>query len=307
MTRSLPEHTLAPLDGFEVEVWDEDRPVPRPTLLAEAARSDGLLTMLTDQVDKELLDAAPRLRVISQMAVGVDNIDVEECLERGLKVGHTPDVLTETVADTAFALLAAVVRRIPEGAAEVRAGEWGEWSPFHLVGHDLHDSVLGIVGMGRIGRAVARRASGFDMDVIYTSRRESGVGYPRLELTDLLREADFVVITVPLTTETTGLFSDGELAAMKPGSFLVNVSRGPIVDTDALVRALDSGHLGGVGLDVTDPEPLPSDHELVGFPNCLVIPHIGSASVRTREKMAGLAALNLAAGLRGEKMPAQVM
>ena len=261
--------------------------------------------MLTDRIDAAVLDRGTKLRVISQMAVGVDNIDLDACAARGVRVGHTPDVLTETVADTAFALLAAVVRRIPEGAAEVRAGEWGDWSPFHLVGGDLHGKVLGVVGMGRIGRAVARRATGFDMDVVYVSRSKAGVGYPRLDLFDLLSVADFVVLTLPLTEETAGYIGEDELAAMRPGAFLVNVSRGPIVDTGALVRALGSGHLGGVALDVTDPEPLPGDHELLDFDNCLVVPHIGSASVWTREKMAELAALNLAAGLRGEPMPAE--
>ena len=275
--------------------------------MEKASRVEGLLTMLTDRIDASVLDRAQNLRVISQMAVGVDNLDLEACADLGVRIGHTPDVLTETVADTAFALLAAAVRRIPEGASEVRAGEWGDWSPFHLVGGDLHGKTLGIVGMGRIGRAVARRAAGFDIDVVYASRSRAGVGYPRLALFDLLRVADFVVLTVPLTEETVALIGKDELAEMRPGAYLVNVSRGAIVDTQALVGALRAGHLGGVALDVTDPEPLPGDHVLLDFDNCLVVPHIGSASVRTRERMAELAANNLAAGLNGEPMPAELI
>jgi glyoxylate reductase len=265
----------------------------------------GLLCMLTDQIDSELLDRARRLEVVSQMAVGVDNIDVAACRERGIAIGHTPDVLTETVADTAFALLASIVRRLPEGEREVRAGEWGPWEIFHLAGGDLHGTTLGIVGMGRIGQAVARRAEGFAMEVIYASPHARGVPAEHVALTDLLNRADHVVLCPRLDETTRGLISGAELALMKPTAYLVNVSRGPVVDTGALVTALEERQIAGVALDVTDPEPLAADHPLLAFENCLVVPHIASASVRTRRAMSSLAVDNLLAGLRGAQMPAR--
>lgn len=305
VTKNIPEDHLQRLSAFDVRVWEGAGPVPRDLLLSEVARARGLLSMLTDRIDEALLDRAPDLGVISQMAVGVDNIDVAACQARGIVVGHTPDVLTETVADTAFALLASIVRRLPEGEREVRAGEWGPWEIFHLAGGDLHGTTLGIVGMGRIGQAVARRARGFDMEVVYTSPRDSGVDASRVELDELLGRSDHVVVCTRLDERTRGLISTDELARMKPTSYLVNVARGPVVDTDALVSALAAGLLAGVALDVTDPEPLPPDHPLLGFENCLVVPHIASASVRTRRAMSALAVENLLAGLHGEPLPAR--
>lgn len=305
VTRRIPPQHLEQLSGFEVKTWEGDGPVPREVLLEEVQSVRGLLCMLTDTIDAELLDVAPDLEVISQMAVGVDNIDVAACRERGIAIGHTPDVLTETVADSAFALLASIVRRLPEGEREVRAGEWGPWDPFHLAGGDLHGTTLGIVGMGRIGGAVARRARGFDMNLVYTSPSEVDVDAERLELADLLRDADHVVLCVRLDETTKGLISIDELAAMKPTAYLVNVARGPVVDTDALVEALAAGEIAGAALDVTDPEPLPGDHPLLEFDNCLVVPHIASASVSTRMRMSQLAVENLLAGLRSEPMPAR--
>lgn len=305
VTRKLPADHLARLSTYEVRVWEGEGPVPRELLIGEAGTARGLLCMLTDRIDTELLDAAPHLEVVSQMAVGVDNIDVAACQARGIAIGHTPDVLTETVADHAFALLAAVVRRLPEGDREVRSGRWGPWDPFHLAGGDLHGTTLGIVGMGRIGAAVARRATGFDMEVIYTSPRPSAVDAERVGLDELLARADHVVLCVPLDDGTRGLISPDQLAAMKPTAYLINVSRGPVVDTDALVAALADGRIAGAGLDVTDPEPLPADHPLLGFESCLVVPHIASASVKTRRAMSALAVDNLVAGLRGEPMPAR--
>jgi lactate dehydrogenase-like 2-hydroxyacid dehydrogenase len=261
--------------------------------------------MLSDAIDVELLDSAPRLRVISQMSVGVDNIDVGACRERGVSVGHTPDVLTETTADTAFALLAAAVRRLPEGEAIVRNGQWGPWDPWHFLSGDLHGATLGILGMGRIGQAIAHRARGFEMEVLYTSRSPKQLPDATfVDLGVLLERSDIVVIAVPLDDQTRGMIGRGELRRMKPTSFLVNVARGPIVDTGALVEALSAGWIGGAALDVTDPEPLPPDHPLLQFPNCLVVPHIGSATVPARRAMAGLAVANLVAYLRSEPMPA---
>jgi lactate dehydrogenase-like 2-hydroxyacid dehydrogenase len=264
--------------------------------------------MLTDTIDSEALDAAPGLLVISQMSVGVDNIDVEACRRRGIALGHTPDVLTETVADTAFALMAAALRRLPEGERMVRAGAWGPWDPWQFLGSDIHGATIGIVGMGRIGQAVARRASGFEMEVIYTSRASKEMpGATRVDMPDLLRAADIVLIAAPLSQETRGMIGKAELAMMRPDAYLVNVARGGLVDTDALVDALARGVIGGAALDVTDPEPLPPDHPLLQFPNCLVVPHVGSASVTARRAMAQLAIDNMVAALRGEPMPAPLL
>lgn len=305
VTHKLPDDHLERLARFDVGVWEGDGPVPADVLTDEVASTKGLLCMLTDRIDAALLDRGPGLQVISQMAVGVDNVDVAACRERGIVVGHTPDVLTGTVADTAFALLASVVRRLPEGEREVRAGEWGPWELFHLAGGDLHRTTLGIVGMGRIGRAVARRASGFEMEVIYTSPREEEVGARRVELDELLENSDHVVLCTRLDDSTRGLISTDELVRMKPTAYLVNIARGPVVDTDALVSALEAGEIAGAGLDVTDPEPLPGDHALVELDNCLVVPHIASASVRTRRAMSSMAVDNLVAGMRGEPLVAE--
>lgn len=307
MTKALPEEILDPLRrAYQVKVWRGEGPVPREILVEAVAEAVGLLCMLTDTIDAALLDAAPHLRVVSQMAVGVDNIDVEGCARRRIAVGHTPGVLTETVADTAFALLAAIVRRLPEGERAVREGRWGPWEPFWMTGGDLHGSVLGVVGMGRIGRAVARRAAGFDMEVIYTSRHpKDGVDAEYLPLPELLGRVDHAVLTAALTSETRGMIGEAELRALGPDSYLVNVARGPLVVTEALVTALREEWIAGAALDVTDPEPLPPDHPLLGSPNCLVVPHIGSASVRTRRAMATMAVENLLAGLAGREMPAR--
>lgn len=307
VTRDLPADILRPLMGeVDFAVWAGDDPVPRALLIEEVANCDGLLCMVTESIDADLIGAAPRLRVVSQMAVGVDNIDLESCARRGILVGHTPGVLTETVADTALALLAAIVRRLPEGEAVVRRGVWKPWRPFDMVGGDLHRSTIGIIGMGRIGQAVARRALGFGMEVLYTSRSEKpDAPGTRAGLEDLLERSDHVVICAALTEETRGLIGEAELAAMKPSAYLVNVARGPLVNTDALVAALDGGLIAGAALDVTDPEPLPPGHPLLRCRNCLVVPHIGSASLKTRRAMAALAVQNLVAGLAGEEMPAR--
>lgn len=303
MTKEIPG--LDRLSGYDVGVWRGDGPVPVDVLIQGVDGARGLLCMLTDRIDGAFLDSAPELEVISQMAVGVDNIDTAACERRGLSLGHTPDVLTETVADTAFALLGAIVRRLPEGEREVRAGEWGPWEIFHLAGRDLHGTVLGIVGMGRIGQAIARRASGFDMEIIYSSPTTKDVDAEQVELTALLERSDHVVIATSLNEETRGLIGAEELRSMKPTAYLVNIARGPVVVTADLVAALDRDEIAGAALDVTDPEPLPGDHPLLSFDNCLVVPHIGSASVATRNAMASLAIDNLIAGMEGQPMPAR--
>lgn len=283
--------------------------MPRSELLAGIAEADGLYCMLTDQIDRELLAAAPKLRVVSNMAVGVDNVDLVSCTGRGIPVGHTPGVLTEATADLAFGLLIAAARRLREGLDYVREGEWGEWEPDLLLGQDVHNSVIGIVGMGRIGEAVARRAVGFGMSVVYASPSpkravEEELGAVRHDLSGVLAAADHVVITASLNASTYHLINEQSLRLMKPTATLINVARGPLVDTDALVATLQRGGIGGAALDVTDPEPIAADHPLTELPNCFITPHLGSASARTRAAMAELAARNLLLGLAGEPMEA---
>jgi len=281
----------------DVQVWPERLP-PRPQELeAHAAESEGLLTMLTDRIDAAALEHAATIRAISNYAVGVDNVDLGAATERGIPVGHTPDVLTETTADLAVALMLGIARRLAEGDAFVRRGEWLTWETERLLGHDLHDSTVGVVGFGRIGRAVGRRVEGFGCRVLHTSA-SGGVPLPQL-----LGQSDFVTLHCPLTQETEGLIDDEALALMRPSAFLVNTARGPIVDTQALVRALHRGAIAGCALDVTDPEPLPRGHLLLGAPNLLVLPHLGSATHATREAMADMAVDNLLAALGGERMP----
>ncbi len=312
VTRIIPEAGLAPLRAAgDLRLWPGDLP-PDGQQLAELLRGcDGALTMVTDRIDAALLDAAPGLRVVSTFAVGYDNIDVAAATARGVAVCNTPGVLTESTADAAFSLLLAAARRIPEGIAYVRGGEWLAWSPMVLLGHDIHGATIGIVGMGRIGRAVARRARGFGMRIIYHNRRrdeeaERDLGATYAELDALLREADFVTLHVALNAETRGLIGARELALMGRDTILINAARGPVVDTDALVAALRDGQIAGAALDVTDPEPLPAAHPLVGLPNAIVVPHTASSTIATRDKMAAMAAQNLLAVLGGIAPPSIV-
>ncbi|MGQ0848295.1 MAG: 2-hydroxyacid dehydrogenase [Actinomycetota bacterium] len=307
VTGPLPEEAMAALPPGGR--WQTPGPIPmeRDDLLTRMGTARGLLCFLVDLIDLELLDAAPALEAISQVSVGVDNIDVAACTARGIPVGHTPDVLTETTADTALALLLAVIRRLPEGQALVREGRWGRWSLDLLTGSDLHHSTVGIVGLGRIGLAVASRLSGFSCRLLYTGPRrrphleaEWRIGFRSLE--ELLTESDHVILAAPLNEETRSLIDRRALALMKPTATLINIARGGLVDTAALAEALQSGIIARAGLDVTDPEPLPADHPLVALPNCLIIPHLGSASESTRAQMATRAAFNLAAGLEGRRM-----
>ncbi len=293
----------------EVMLWEEDRAMPPDELRSWIPTADGLFCMLTDRVDRQLLEAAPRLRVISQMAVGVDNIDLAACRALRIPVGHTPDVLTETTADTAFALLAASVRRIVEGVDYVRAGRWQRWEPDLLLGGDLHGTTIGIVGLGRIGQAVARRAAGFGMKILYTARAErppaAVLGAEFRSLPGLLAESDHVILTVALTPDTHHLIDRRALAQMRPSATLVNVSRGAIIDQAALAEALGAGVIAAAALDVTDPEPIDPDDPLLRMERCIVIPHLGSASLGTRRAMAELAVANLLAGLAGRPLPHQ--
>jgi glyoxylate reductase len=316
VTRRLPGGALDRLAAeHEVEVWPEQMPPGRDELLARAPELDGLLSLLTDPVDAELIEAAPRLRAISNYAVGVDNVDLEAAAARGIPVGNTPDVLTDTTADLAVALMLGISRHLVEGDAYVRRGEWRTWETGLLLGHDLHGSTVGIVGFGRIGQAVGRRLEGFGCEILHTSSAvREGAGSARtgampnrgVPLEELLDRSDFVTLHSPLTAETRGLIGDEALARMKPTAYLVNTARGPIVDSEALGRAMHAGRIAGAALDVTDPEPLPGDHPLLGAPNLLVLPHLGSATEATRARMADMAVDNLLAGLAGEQMPHSV-
>jgi glyoxylate reductase len=278
-----------------VDVWDGRLP-PHPTELRErAAGADGLLSMVTDRVDAALLDAAPRLRVIANYGVGTDNVDLEQARARGIAVGVTPDVLTDATADLAFALLLAAARRVVEGHEAVRDGRWRTWEPQGWLGADVHGATLAIVGAGRIGEAVARRAAGFDIDVLRVGRDD--------DLHAALARADFVSLHAPLTDATRHLIDDAALAALRPHAILVNTGRGGLVDQEALARALTEGRLAAAALDVTDPEPLPASDPLLQAPNLLVVPHIGSATRTARARMADLAVDNLLAGLAGRPLP----
>ncbi len=298
VTRDLPGAALDRLRAEHVvEVRDSPAPPGREELLEGLGEVDGLLSLISEEIDAEIMGAAPRLRAISNYAVGSDNVDVEAATERGIPVGNTPDVLTEATADLAFALILAGARRVVEGDAAVRAGEWTSWAPGWLLGREVHGATLGIVGPGRIGSAVARRAEGFGMEVLSWS--PSGGG----SLRELLERAGFEPLPCPLTDETRGLIDDDALAAMRPTALLVNTARGPIVDTEALRRALEAGAIGGAALDVTDPEPLPAGHPLLSAPNLTVLPHLGSATHAARAAMADRAVENLLAALAGERMP----
>jgi len=294
----------------EVDLWEDELPPPRHVLINKVKDIEGLLSLLTERVDAELMDAAPKLKVVSNMAVGYDNIDAVAATSRSIVIGNTPGVLTETTADLTFALLLAAARRIVEADAYTRRGYWKTWDPMVLLGYDIHHATLGIVGCGRIGMEVAKRARGFDMQVIYydmvrrTSKEEKELGLEFVSsLRELLSRADFVTLHTALTSETYHLISTAELAAMKPTAILVNASRGPVVDQKALYDALKSHQFFAAALDVTEVEPIPMDDPLLTLDNIIITPHIGSASIVTRTKMATMAAANLIAGLNGEIPP----
>jgi glyoxylate reductase len=305
VTRLIPESGLSLVRDFcEVDIWPDDAPPPRDDLLRRVRDVEGLLCMLTERVDAELMEAGPHLKVLSNFAVGVDNVDVAEATRRKIPVGNTPGVLTDATADMAFALLLAAARRLPEGQRYVREGRWGTWNPQLLLGADLAGRTLGLIGFGRIGQAVAKRARGFDLRVLfYDPTAEPAFGAASVDLDTLLRESDFVSLHVPLAEKTRHMINAETLSRMKPDAVLVNTARGPIVDPQALYEALRSKRIFAAALDVTEPEPLPADSPLLELDNCLVVPHVGSASKRTRDQMALLAANNLIAGLKGEKLP----
>jgi glyoxylate reductase len=310
LTRRLPAAALTILEqACSVARWDEaEQPCPRATLLAGVAEAEGVLSLLTDRIDAELLAAAPRLRVVANMAVGYDNIDLAACSARGVLVTNTPDVLTETTADLAWALMLAAARRIVEGQKLIEAGGWAPWHPLQMVGVDLYGARLGVVGAGRIGAAVLRRARGFNMGLSYHNRRpnpelEAATGACYLPFDDLLRTSDFIVVTAPLNETTRGMFGAREFALMRETAVFVNVARGPLVREAELVAALKAGRPRAAGLDVFAQEPIGPEHPLLALANCVCVPHIGSASVATRTRMATLAAENLVAALTGAPVP----
>ncbi|MBA3875974.1 MAG: D-glycerate dehydrogenase [Anaerolinea sp.] len=314
IARVIPADGLDPvLQACDARVWEDELPPSRTELLRAIEGCDGVLTLLTDRVDDEFLDrAGPQLRVVSNYAVGFDNVDVPACTRRGIPVGNTPGVLTDTTADLAFALLMAAARRLPEGDRYVRASRWKTWGPMLLLGPDVHGSTLGIVGFGRIGQALARRAMGFGMTILYhdvmraDTAVETAYGATFVPLDELLARSDFVSLHVNLTPETRHLINAERLRSMKSTAVLVNTSRGPVVDQRALYEALRDGVIFAAALDVTDPEPIATDDPLLTLDNCLVVPHIASASRATRGKMAAMAAANLLAGVRGERLPTPV-
>ncbi len=309
VTRLIPEEGLALVrEATDMKLWEDELPPPRDVLLKEVREVEGLVSLLTDKIDAELLDANPRLKVVSNMAVGYDNVDIPAATERGVPIGNTPGVLTDTTADLAFTLIVASARRIQESIDYVRAGQWKTWGPTLLMGQDIHGATLGVVGFGRIGQGMAKRASGFGMRVLYYDvyRRqdlEQSMGVTYADMDTLLRESDFVTLHTDLNESTRHLMNAAAFAKMKRTAFVVNTARGPIVDPQALYEALKAGKIAGAALDVTEPEPIPMDSPLLSLPNCLIVPHIASASVATRGKMAQMAAANLIAGLRGDKLP----
>jgi glyoxylate reductase len=305
VSRKIPEKGVALVREFcDADVWQSEIPPSRNELLDRVKTVDGLLSALTERIDAELMDAAPNLKVISNYAVGVDNIDVAAATNHKIPVGNTPGVLTDATADMAFALMMAAARRIVEGERFVKDGKWKTWDPQLLLGADIVGSTLGIVGFGRIGQAVAKRATGFDFHVIYHDpSAKPGFGATPVDMETLLHESDFISLHVPLTPITRHMINRETLRMMKPNVVLVNTSRGPVIDTQALCDALNEHRIFAAALDVTDPEPLPLGHPLLDLANCIVVPHLGSASKWTRDQMAVLAAQNLIAGLKGERLP----
>ncbi len=311
VTRMIAQEALDMIAQVaEMKVWPEELPPPYELLVKEARDVDGLLTLLTDKIDASVMQAAPRLKVISNFAVGYDNIDVTEATKRGIVVGNTPGVLTETTADFAFALLMAAARRVVEADVFARKGRWKTWGPMLLLGQDIHHATLGIIGLGRIGVELAKRAKGFDMRVLYydeirrseKEEKQFGIEYVS-DLAVLLPQSDFVSLHVPLLPTTHHLISTAQFALMKPTAILINNSRGPVVDQKALYKALKSRQISAAAIDVTEVEPIPMEDPLLTLDNIIITPHIASASVATRTKMAILAADNIIAGLRGQIPP----
>jgi len=308
--RFFPEALEVLTDAADTEVWPDDEPPTTEQLLEKVVEADGILTNIMDRIDADVFQAAHRLKVVSQLGVGVDNIDVAEATRRGVLVGNTPGVLAKATADIAFGLLMSAARRISEGDRWLRAGNWKmQYHPMVWLGAEVHGATLGIVGMGQIGVEMAKRARGFDMRVIYYSRTrkpelESELGMEYFEPSDLLSTADFVTLHIPLTLETRHFIGERELQLMKPTAILINAARGAVVDSQALYTALKEGWISGAALDVTDPEPILPDDPLLSLDNLVITPHIGSASIDSRRRTCLLAARNVVAGIQGKRLEA---
>lgn len=307
VTRKLPTHILAPFqEKLEISMWkSETTPVPRDVLFDEAKKVDGILCLITEQIDAAFIQANNHLKIIANMAVGYDNIDLKAARKHQITVTNTPDVLTETTADLTFALLMATARRLLEASRYIYEDKWKDWSPFMLAGADIHHQTIGIVGMGRIGQAVARRAKGFNMNILYHNRSrneeaEQAIGATYVSFDELLEKADFVVSLLPYSEATKHTFNEAAFSKMKDSAIFINVSRGGVVDEDALFKALQNKMIQAAGLDVFDKEPIDSSHPFTTLENVVLLPHIGSASVQTREAMAILSMKNLAAVLYGQ-------
>jgi glyoxylate reductase len=313
VTRHLTPEAEEKLNAFcQAEYWPEETPPAHDILLEKTRTVDGLITLLTDPVDEDVINHAENLKVISQVAVGVDNIDLDAARARNIPVGHTPDLLTDATADLAFALLMAAARRLGEAMDYAREGGWKTWQLTKFLGEEVHGATLGIIGMGRIGQALAQRARGFDMRILSFNRSpvpevQEALGAIPVSLPELLAKSDFVSLHVPLNEESEGMIGSAQLEMMKPQAVLVNTARGAVVDTDALVNALKTGKIGYAALDVTEPEPLPETHELYSLPNAIITPHIGSATRKARNQTAVLAVNNLIAGLKGLRLPKAVV
>ena len=302
VTRRLPGPALDKLgEQHELEIWPDRLQPSYEQLTEHVQKTDALLSTISDRIDAPLIEQATNLKAIANYAVGYDNVDVDAATAHGIAVGNTPDVLTDATADLAFALLLAAARRLPEAAAAVTDGTWDTWDPTGLLGRSVNGKTLGIIGAGRIGTAVAKRASGFEMDVLIAGRQDG-----RTPIIELLQRSDFISIHCPLTEQTRDLIDTEALRLMKPTAILINTARGPIVDQRALANALHKGQIAGAALDVTDPEPLPADDPLLAAPNLIVVPHIGSATHEAREQMTQLSVDNLLAALNGDPMPHQV-
>jgi len=310
VSRRTPGKALDDLIArYDTWVWEEDRTIPRALLLEQVRDAVGLYAMWTERIDQELLDAAPKLRTVSVMAVGVENADMAACTARGVSVGWIPEAVTEATADQAMALLLALSRRIVDGHRYVREGRWRDWSPLVLMGHDVFGKTVGFVGFGRIGQAIARRMRGFNMPILYHARHrrpaaEAELGAQHRDFDALLAEADIFVLILPLTPETHHLIDAAAIAKMKPGALIVNVARGGVLDPQALYDALAAGYLGGAALDVTEPEPINPDSPLLTLDNCLIVPHTGTTTIETREQMTALCIQNLVNGIEGRPLVA---
>lgn len=306
ITRKLPEEAVEKLKNrFQVNMWErDDVAVPGEILLAEAEKAAALLTVVSDQVKEDVLAGGKNLKVVANMAVGFDNIDVEAATKRGIYICNTPDVLTETTADLAFSLLTATARRLVEAAEYVKEGNWKSWSPFLLAGQDIYNKTIGICGMGKIGEGVARRAKGFGMEILYHNRSrktetEKALGAKYCSFDSLLEHSDYIVVLTPLTKETRNLFDQEAFKKMKSSAIFINASRGAVADEGALIHALKTGEIAGAGLDVFAEEPISADHPLLKLPNVIALPHIGSSSIETRMAMISVCVDNIERVLTG--------